>query len=183
MLCDHTETPVGLDGGGWNLPIVCVSGCLNRFPLLYTWNRGFTCRWTRAVHSLPGCGWGSIFHISLTVGDDPSGPAAVCCATGTGRGGGGLWSHRASAPFAGKQQDDVMLFVRLHCSYQMHYTEERVRNQCNIHFYNRFMSHHQKPHFSPSVLRCHVFMQLSLVLLRNEQGFWKTRCGFMDHNL
>lgn len=69
------------------------------------------------------------------------------------------------------------------CSYQMHCTEERVRNQCNIHFYNHFRSHHQKPHFSPSVMRCHVFMQLSLVLLRNEQSFWKARCGFMDHNL
>lgn len=58
------------------------------------------------AHAFRLCGWCSSFHISLTVGDHPLGPAAVCCATGrTRRGGGGwLWSHRASAHFAGKER-------------------------------------------------------------------------------
>lgn len=56
---------------------------------------------------LGGLQTNSVSHISLTVGvEDPLGPAAVCSATGLTR---GLWSHRATAHFAGKEQGDVML--------------------------------------------------------------------------
>lgn len=49
--------------------------------------------------------------VSLTVREDALGPAAVCSGIGITR---GLWSHRATAHFAGKKQDDVMLLAQQH---------------------------------------------------------------------
>lgn len=95
---------------------VRVRACIKafyRFSLLYTWNRGFTCGWTWAelfFFGLCELQTNSASHISQTVGEDPVGPAAVCPASGITW---GLWSHSATTHVAGKEWDDVMLFVML----------------------------------------------------------------------
>lgn len=149
LLCDHRANTKGCFGDLWvsTCPCVvvcwlhvCVAKALHRFSALCTWNRGFTCGWTCA-HL---CFFFNLFfffflkkyifwltwaadkqHLAsfpwLWRREDPSGPAVVCAATGITR---VLWSHRAAAHFAGKERDDVMLFVQ---HQQMHGGREWLR--------------------------------------------------------
>lgn len=156
MLCDHTANTTGCFWGfasfqvsAYIVPICLyarVFKALDRFSLLRTWNRSFTCAWTRAgFWGCLGC-WQTASHIfPLTVRRRGSlGPAAVCSATGIT---GGLWSHRAAALFAGKEQDDVMLSARHQHALIGCTMEEGGWNQCNNNtLHCDFMRHHQFYH-------------------------------------
>lgn len=121
MLCDHTANTMGCFGD------LQVSKCLCIYlfvcACIFKPSADLLCSAPEIDDSpvdepelspgffLGSCGLqtNSVSHISLTVGEDPLGPAAVCSATGITR---GLWSHRATAHFAGKERDDVMLLAR-----------------------------------------------------------------------